>query len=61
MRDPDHADSTMVANAWMAITEKMGLKDGGEFHPSPDYGVNPPTVSSTARPGPSLPLPIQQG
>ena len=32
VRDPDHADSTMVANAWMAITEKMGLKDGGEFH-----------------------------
>ena len=26
VRDPDHADSTMVANAWMAITEKMGLK-----------------------------------
>ena len=32
VRDPDHADATMVANAWKAITEKMGLKDGGEFH-----------------------------
>ena len=35
VRDPDHADSTIVANAWMAITEKMGLKDGGEFHGPP--------------------------
>ena len=36
VRDPDHADSTiMVANAWMAITEKMGLKNGGKFHGPP--------------------------
>ena len=34
----DHADSTMVAkcaNAWMALTEKMGLKNGGKFHGPP--------------------------
>ena len=35
VRDPDHADSTMVANAWMALTEKMGLKNGGKFHGPP--------------------------
>ena len=36
VRDPDHADSTiMVANAWMPITEKMGLKNGGKFHGPP--------------------------
>ena len=35
VRDPDHADSTMVANAWMVITEKKGLKDGGGFHGPP--------------------------
>ena len=28
--DPNHADAGMVANAWVAITEKMGLKDKGE-------------------------------
>ena len=33
--DPDHANSTMVANAWMALTEKMGLKNGGKFHGPP--------------------------
>ncbi|KAJ8043340.1 hypothetical protein HOLleu_10386 [Holothuria leucospilota] len=27
--DPDHADATKVANAWQAITEKMGLQDKG--------------------------------
>lgn len=30
--DPDHADATMIANTWLAITEKMGLKDKGEIH-----------------------------
>ena len=29
--DPDHADATMIANTWLAITRKMGLNDKGEI------------------------------